>query len=100
MSKVRVSFVLDTSSLGLAHDVQEGVAEALMRAARAYHVEAQKVVRGDARLAPEDKTMANAVAVRGMMLALMAEANLTVEPMPEDTRVSTDMAFGGSATIS
>jgi hypothetical protein len=93
MSIVRVSFLLDTSQLGLGEDIAQGIVKGLLAPARLTHKSAIQAARLDGEVPADEKMARIAEGVRGMMLSLMAEANLTIEPMPDDTAVAMELPF-------
>lgn len=102
MSKFNVSFNVDLShiapDLGHGSEVTEGevsetITKLLLGSARRQATEELHKVRKDACLDNDVKAIRMAEHLRKIMLTLMAEANLKIEAMPEDTAVQTELPF-------
>jgi hypothetical protein len=94
MTKYRVSFLLDTETMapeadGL-RDIYELVSSQLLNGAMRTHRDALRALRACGTIVDTDEQRR---AIGGMMLALMAQANLSVEEMPADTFVETELPF-------
>lgn len=103
MSKFKVAFNLDLSQIApealmgpgevSLDTIQEVVAKMLLSQARKAAKDKLHSVRRDATMDPDVKVIQMADQIRKMMITLMAEANMSVEKISDDTVISTELPF-------
>jgi hypothetical protein len=68
--------------------------------ARARALDKSREAQRDAALDVDVKTIKTGEALRAVLLSLSAEANLSVEEMPEGTKVETSLPVKGNTNLS
>lgn len=95
-SKYRVSFDLDIEGIKPEDVTENGVRAAMKRllnSARAHEKTTLHGIRTSSNLSEDEKAIAMAGCLRGIMASLMAQANLSVESLPDDTHIETRQPF-------
>lgn len=92
----RVSFNLKIEGISSEDVTENGLTAAITRlleSARANEKAKLHGIRTSSNLGQDDKAIAMAGCLRGIMLSLMAQANLSVEPLPDDVHIETQLPF-------
>jgi hypothetical protein len=95
-SKYRVSFDLNIEGISPDDVTENGVKaaiERLLTSARAHEKTKLHGIRTSSNLSQDEKAVAMADCLRGIMASLMAQANLSVESLLDDTHIETKQPF-------
>lgn len=98
MSKFRVAFNVDLSQIApdagvSAEAAADAVRALLLKEARANARNELHSIRLDPELDHEVRVIKMAEQMRKLMLTLMAEANLEIDPLSEETPIETELPF-------
>lgn len=102
MSKFRVAFDVDLTNIApelsvgsedVEATVSNMVSEMLLSQARAHAREELHKVRKDTSIDSDVKVLKMGEQLRKIMLTLMAEANLKIQPLPNDVVIHRELPF-------
>lgn len=94
--KAKVTFDLDLSDMDILSTqaaAEECVQTVLLSAARAQHLQKLQEVRKDTSEDDDVRTIKMAELLKQIKITLIAEANISVEALPDDYPIKTELPF-------